>query len=159
MARFRRLARDDERLAETLAGLHFVVFAILMAHRFVRPAWHQLHNRLWGPRPAVRDGFVAWPPSGYVPAALVYNRWSFMLEEANFEDAIVSVRLGESALPVQMEPGAQGYCENTLVWIPTIPWDTLDSSQEHRVDVTIANVLVDGQRRDFAYDVRIFFPD
>jgi hypothetical protein len=29
------LARDYERLAETLAGLHFVAFAILMAHRFV----------------------------------------------------------------------------------------------------------------------------
>jgi len=29
MARFRRLARDYERLAETLAGLHFVAFAIL----------------------------------------------------------------------------------------------------------------------------------
>ena len=32
---FRRLARDDERLAETLAGLHFVAFAILMLKRFV----------------------------------------------------------------------------------------------------------------------------
>jgi hypothetical protein len=32
---FRRLARDYERLAETLVGLHFVAFAILMAHRFV----------------------------------------------------------------------------------------------------------------------------
>jgi len=35
MARFRRLARDYERLAETLAGLHFVAFAMLMAHRFI----------------------------------------------------------------------------------------------------------------------------
>ena len=35
MARFRRLARDYERLAQTLAGLHFIAFAILMAHRFV----------------------------------------------------------------------------------------------------------------------------
>jgi transposase len=35
MARFRRLARDYERLAETLIGLHFVAFAMLMAHRFV----------------------------------------------------------------------------------------------------------------------------
>jgi transposase len=34
-ARFRRLARDDERLAETLAGLHLVAFAILMLKRFV----------------------------------------------------------------------------------------------------------------------------
>lgn len=35
MARFRRLARDYERLDQTLAGLHFVAFAILMAHRLV----------------------------------------------------------------------------------------------------------------------------
>ena len=32
LARFRRLARDYERLAETLAGLHFVAFAMLMTH-------------------------------------------------------------------------------------------------------------------------------
>lgn len=35
-ARFRRLARDYERLPETLAGLHFLAFAILMLHRFVQ---------------------------------------------------------------------------------------------------------------------------
>jgi transposase len=35
MARFRRLARDYERLAATLAGLHFIAFALLMAHRFI----------------------------------------------------------------------------------------------------------------------------
>jgi transposase len=35
MARFRRLVRDYERLAETLVGLHFVAFAMLMAQRFV----------------------------------------------------------------------------------------------------------------------------
>jgi transposase len=34
-ARFRRLARDYERLPETLRGFHFLVFAILMLTRFV----------------------------------------------------------------------------------------------------------------------------
>jgi transposase len=33
-ARFRRLARDYERLAQTLVGLHLVAFAILMLKRF-----------------------------------------------------------------------------------------------------------------------------
>jgi len=33
--RFRRLARDYERLPDTLAGLHFLAFAILMLTRFV----------------------------------------------------------------------------------------------------------------------------
>ena len=34
-ARFRRLARDYERLPETLRGFHFLVFAILRLTRFV----------------------------------------------------------------------------------------------------------------------------
>lgn len=34
-ARFRGLARDYERLPETLAGLHFLAFAILMLKRFI----------------------------------------------------------------------------------------------------------------------------
>jgi len=33
--RFRRLAKDYERLPQTLAGLHYLVFAMLMLHRFV----------------------------------------------------------------------------------------------------------------------------
>ena len=34
-ARFRRLARDYERLPQVLAGLHFVAFACLMLHRLI----------------------------------------------------------------------------------------------------------------------------
>ena len=32
-ARFRRLAKDYERLSETLAGLHYVAFSLLMLHK------------------------------------------------------------------------------------------------------------------------------
>ena len=42
--RFRRLARDYERLAQTLAGLHFVAFACLMLHRLIPVLL--VHNRL-----------------------------------------------------------------------------------------------------------------
>ncbi len=34
-ARFRRLAKDYERLPETVVGLHFVAFACLMLHRAI----------------------------------------------------------------------------------------------------------------------------
>jgi transposase len=44
-ARFRRLARDYERLPDTLAGLHFLAFAILMLSRFVT-RMAEVHNRL-----------------------------------------------------------------------------------------------------------------
>ena len=36
MTRFRRLAKDYERLPETIVGLHFVAFAILMAQQLVK---------------------------------------------------------------------------------------------------------------------------
>ena len=34
-ARLRRLARDDERLAQTLAGFHYLAFACLMLRKFI----------------------------------------------------------------------------------------------------------------------------
>lgn len=40
LARFRRLARDYERLPHTLAGLHFLAFAILLLKRFISLAIH-----------------------------------------------------------------------------------------------------------------------
>ena len=39
-ARFRRLAKDYERVPETVAGLHFVAFACLMLHRLLTVAAH-----------------------------------------------------------------------------------------------------------------------
>jgi len=35
LTRFRRLVRDYERLPETVAGLHFLAFAMLLLKRFV----------------------------------------------------------------------------------------------------------------------------
>jgi hypothetical protein len=35
VSRFRRLAKDYERLATTLAGLHLVAFSVLMLHRLI----------------------------------------------------------------------------------------------------------------------------
>lgn len=42
LARFRRLARDYERLPQTLAGLHFLAFSVLMLNRFVNCMAHLL---------------------------------------------------------------------------------------------------------------------
>lgn len=40
---------------------------------------------------AARDGGVAWPPRGYVPADTVASRWSYIYLGANFSNAQVSV--------------------------------------------------------------------
>ncbi len=60
-------------------------------------------SNLWNTRPDVREerDFVAWPPSGYVPAEAVWGRWSFSLARADFSAASVSV-VGPDG-PVQVE--------------------------------------------------------
>lgn len=40
MSRFRRVARDDERWPEPLAGLHLLAFVMLISHRFAFLAAH-----------------------------------------------------------------------------------------------------------------------
>ena len=45
MARFRRLARDYERLSDTLAGMHFIAFACLMLKNFLSELL-EVHNTL-----------------------------------------------------------------------------------------------------------------
>ena len=45
MTKFRRLAKDYERLATTLVGLHFVAFAYLLLHRAI-PILMEIHNSL-----------------------------------------------------------------------------------------------------------------
>jgi transposase len=40
LSRFRRLARDYERLPETLAGLHFLAFALILLNRFLQLLAH-----------------------------------------------------------------------------------------------------------------------
>ena len=62
------------------------------------PSANNLWNDLWvfdtnysAPRPGTRDGFVAWPPKGYVPYQAVYPRWSFSYPGADFSGASVTM--------------------------------------------------------------------
>lgn len=120
-------------------------------------------NALWvmdgnssGPRPSVRDDFIAWPPSGYVPDDLVYARWSFMLRDADFSAATVRMRYAGGDVPLRLESQEFDICENTLVWAPNIDVSSLSPNQDHRFDVEIAGVRIGGQVRTFTYDVIVF---
>jgi hypothetical protein len=61
MAGFCRLARDYERLPDTLKGLQFLVFDILMAHRFVHPI--AFLKFITGSRASNAAGFPRLPPN------------------------------------------------------------------------------------------------
>jgi uncharacterized protein YkwD len=111
-----------------------------------------------GARPATRDAYVAWPPRGFVPNALVHGRWSFSLDGAKFSTATVTLSRNGAVLPVKLEPVKNGYGENTLVWLANdmsngSTWPRPSADQP--VDVTVSNVIVGGQVRSYSYRVTI----
>ena len=121
-------------------------------------------EHFWDPRPTVRDGFVAWPPPGYVPYQVVFQRWSFSYEDANFSSATVTMTKNGGAVPVELEPLFNGYGENTIVWVP----ENLDGdasvnlwprpTSDVNYTVNINNVIIDGTATNFSYDVTVFDP-
>ena len=125
-------------------------------------------NALWvfdshmgEPRPATREAFVAWPPPGYVPYTVVFPRWSFSYAGADFTTASVSMVSGGNNLAVSLAPVANGYGENTLVWVPAglsdgAPWPKPQADTAYTV--TIHHVIIAGQSRDFSYTVTVFAP-
>ena len=52
---------------------------------------------------AARDGGVAWPPRGYVPAATVASRWSYIYLGANFSNAQVTVTGSDGPVSTSVE--------------------------------------------------------
>jgi len=115
------------------------------------------------PRPQTRSEFVAWPPPGYVPYQVVSPRWSFSLPAANFSSATVTMIRGGVTVPLRYERIESGYGDDTLVWVP----DHLNANElakplapaaDTPVQVTINNVIVNGQVRSFSYTVIVFDP-
>ncbi len=111
-------------------------------------------DNMWGPRPATRDEFVAWPPKGYVPRQVVYPRWSFSYPGANFSSTSVAVTRGGKPVSVSVSPVVNGYGENTIVWElgESLP------SGEVVYTVSLQNVKIDSVNRNFSYQVMIFDP-
>jgi uncharacterized protein YkwD len=119
--------------------------------------WVFDQDNMWAPRPATREPFVAWPPSGHVPYQVVYPRWSFSVAGANFSTATVSMTRNGQSIDATVSPVVNGYGENTLVWqlsaaIPQPP------AQDLLFGVTIDNVISGGQVRQFSYQVIVFTP-
>jgi uncharacterized protein YkwD len=117
-------------------------------------------NAVWvlgpfGSNPAPE--WTAWPPAGYVPSQLVYPRWSLSRDNADFSAATVTMTVSGQPVPVTVQPVANGYGLNTLVWEPqalSFP----PGSADQTVHVTVGNVLISGGARTYSYDVQVIDP-
>ena len=104
-------------------------------------------------RPATPEG-VAWPPSGYVPAALVHPRWSFAQHRADFSAATVTLTgpRGED-IPLTVNEIENGFGDNTIVWEPDMSLVDTDPEYDEAYRVRIDNVVEGGVPRSYAYTV------
>ena len=114
-------------------------------------------------RPPTRDGFVCWPPPGFVPYQLIYARWSFSYPDADFTSATVTMSTNGVNIPVTLEQVANGYGENTLVWYPSgldlsgpVSWPRPDTDTVY--DVVVANWKRSGLPISLLYKVTVFDP-
>ncbi|MEO0493682.1 MAG: S-layer homology domain-containing protein [Actinomycetota bacterium] len=130
---------------------------------------HVFDANLWNQRPDVREDrdFVAWPPSGYVPAETVWGRWSFSLARADFSTATVTV--SNNAGPVQVEileriqSGGLIAPEASIVWAVGGDTDSgpmpTPTTGDDCYNVTISGVTMSGAPMDpFVYSSCILDP-
>ena len=117
-----------------------------------------------GLRPPTRRPYVCWPPAGFTPYPAVYPRWSFAYPNADFTNATVTMRSNSVPIAVRLETVADGYGENTLVWVPagldannqntTFPFSGADAVYA----VTVSNVVIGSVSSNFTYTVTVFDP-
>lgn len=111
-------------------------------------------ENMWGARPQTREPYVAWPPPGYVPRQFLFPRWSFSYPQANFGATTVTVTRNNQPVPVSINPIANGYGENTIVWELGEPLP----AGEVTYSVSLQNVLINAGSQDFSYEVTVFDP-
>ena len=101
------------------------------------------------------EGFVAWPPAGFVPQDIVHPRWSFSLATGDFSQADITMTQSGESVPLEIvsREGKEGRVPNPiLVWEPQLDLDNDDVTFE----IEVTDVRVDGDSQDFAYTTTVF---
>lgn len=112
---------------------------------------------------STRDGWVSWPPRGYVPYPAVFPRWSFAVDKGDFSSAVVTVLRDGAPLSITVQSRNDGPGFPAIVFVPggfsPEGWGTMSRpSQDVRFDVRIDGVLVSGKAKSFAYTTVAFDP-
>ena len=120
-------------------------------------------NTLWvfdnvfGAQPQLREneGYVAWPPRGYVPGQVVFPRWSFSLRGGDFSSASITMTVAGASVPATVvhRDAGSGAPFPIIVWEPVGVNTSPASDTTYRV--TVSGVRVSGQNRTYSYDVTL----
>jgi hypothetical protein len=113
-----------------------------------------------GTRPVTSNG-VAWPPEGHVPyqnLPATSKRWSFSFPGADFSNATVAVQGPQGPLAASLEPLANGFGDNTIVFVVNDA-SYVRPAADASYRVTVSNVAGNGVPSSFSYTVTVIDPD
>lgn len=97
--------------------------------------------------------YIAYPPNGFVPQNLIFNRWSFSIPKANFSNAKISMTGASGNIPLTIVSNSKiGYADNTIVWEPKGIVKNSDKDVEYTI--TISNIE-NASKSTYTYKVTI----
>ena len=99
------------------------------------------------------NGYVMWPPRGYVPRSQIYERWSISHQSADFSRAVVTVtQNGRTRIINDPHSDSEGYGSmNSLVFNWPHP-----AKGSGPINVTVKNIKLDRVFTTLRYEVRPF---
>ncbi len=117
-------------------------------------------NAIWvignaGTTPSDAPEFISWPPKGYSPKQLAYQRWSFSIAGADFSNAQISMKdAAGNSISITLEALDPNYGDPTLVWVPD--GIITNSEEDTSYTVSLQDVEVSGEITAFEYEVVLF---
>ena len=113
--------------------------------------------------PADTPEFIAYPPDGMIPAPLVFARWSFGVPgNADLSNIEINISDKDDDYEVfinELEPAfgsGEFIGDNTISFAPAIDNFLLQNTEGERIiDVQIENVILDGETKNYNYQVHI----
>ena len=112
--------------------------------------------------------YIAYPWNGFVPVNLIFPKWSFSIpqdKKVDFINAVIVMTMPDGrVLPVEKLKENKNFLDHTLVWTargvfsPNEIEYGLNSMAEQgflekKIKVVIRNVMVDGKRVNYEYNV------
>ncbi|MCB0735619.1 MAG: CAP domain-containing protein, partial [Bacteroidetes bacterium] len=95
-----------------------------------------------------KERFVAWPAEGLIPKMMVFDQWSFSI---NQDLSGAKITMTEAGKPVTFtqNPMVEGYGLSTLIWKPQLDFSTMSGDRTFQVVIQLKN------GRKYTYSVTV----
>ncbi len=110
--------------------------------------------------PSGTPQFVPWPNAGFIPEAIVPERWSLTYPGADFSSATVTITDNNGdPVPTPIVSRTANFADNTLVWTPSAASMPSAEFDDMLYNVTVSNIGVNGSPVSHSYTVTVINPN